>query len=278
MPAEVIHLRQSELSIDDGVAEFSHQRPERRNALSRELRQDYIDMLDRVERDRSIRALIVTGSGGSFCAGGDLKRVKERMSSPDPENGPALSMRNNLLGAHVWLERLRNLEVPVIAAVDGAAYGAGMSLALTADFLLASRRAHFCMSFPKVGMVPDMGALYMVPRMVGMAVAKDLFLTARRVGAEEAKELGLVHSIFEADTLSTEARRFARRFRNGPRGAFGTTKRLLNMSFETSYASLAQLEANAQAVEACTPYHVEAVGRFLRGEPSLYDWDRDAGD
>ncbi|MGA7782985.1 MAG: enoyl-CoA hydratase/isomerase family protein [Paraburkholderia sp.] len=275
MPQEVIALRHAELSITDGIAEFTHQRPEHRNALSTELRQDYVDMLERVESDRSISALIITGSGGSFCAGGDLKAIRERRSNPDPASNPALAMRDNLLGAHAWLSRLRNLEVPVIAAVDGPAYGAGASLALAADFVMISRKASFCMSFHKIGMIPDMGALYIVPRLVGMAVAKDLFLSARRVGADEAKQIGLVHSVVETDALLTNARRFARRFRNGPRGAFGASKRLLNMSFETSYAALAQLEANAQAVETCAPYHADAIARFLRGEPAAYDWDRD---
>lgn len=275
MSPEVIRLRHAELSVQGGVAEFSHQRPEQRNALSPELRQDYCDMLDRVEADRSIRALIITGSGGCFSAGGDLKNVKERLVNPDPESKPAITMRNGLLGAHSWLDRLRNLEVPVIAAVDGVAYGAGMSLALTSDFVIASDRARFCMAFPKIGLIPDMGALYILPRLVGMAVAKELCLTARQVRADEARQLGFVNTVVKAESLLTEARRFARGFRNGPRGAFGATKRLLNMSFETSYAGLAQLEANAQAVETCTAYHSNAIDRFLRGEPSLYDWDRD---
>ncbi len=276
MQAEVIRLRHAELSIADGVAEFSHQRPEQRNALSAEMRQDYADMLARVESDPAIRAIIITGSGGSFCAGGDLKGVKDRMSNTDGAQSPALSMRSNLHGAHAWLGRLRNLEIPVIAAVDGAAVGAGMSLALAADFVMASRRAFFSMVFPKIGLVPDMGALYQMPRLVGMAVAKELLLTARRVPAEEARQLGLVHSVFEGDVLLDEARRFAGRFRSGPRGALGTTKRLLNLSFETPFATMAELEANAQAAETTSSYHAEALGRFVRGEPALYDWDRDA--
>jgi 2-(1,2-epoxy-1,2-dihydrophenyl)acetyl-CoA isomerase len=161
-------------------------------------------------------------------------------------------MRDNLAGAHVWLSRLRNLDVPVIAAVDGAAYGAGASLTLAADFVMASHRAGFCMSFHKIGMIPDMGALYALPRLVGIAVARDLFLTARRVGAEEAKQIGLVHSVFDAQSLLTQARRFARRFINSPRGTTGVTKRLLNMSFETPYAALVQMESGAQASGSLT--------------------------
>ncbi|MGH8783829.1 MAG: enoyl-CoA hydratase/isomerase family protein [Cupriavidus necator] len=276
MQTEIIHSPHAELSINDGVAELSHRRPEKRNALSAEMRRAYCDMLARVESDPTIRALIITGSGGSFCAGGDLKGVKDRMSKPAGAHSPAMTMRNNLLGAHSWIGRLRNLEIPVIAAVDGAAVGAGMSLALAADFVLASRRAWFSMVFPKIGLIPDMGALYVMPRLVGMAVAKELLLTGRRVSAEEGQQLGLVHSLFEADALAEEARRFASRFKNAPRSALGTTKRLLNMSFETPYATLAELEANAQAVETCSPYHGEALDRFVRGEPALYDWDRDA--
>jgi 2-(1,2-epoxy-1,2-dihydrophenyl)acetyl-CoA isomerase len=276
MPDERISLRHSELVLTDGVAEFTHGRPSQRNALSHELRQDYADMIERVGSDQSIRALIITGSGGSFCAGGDLKGVQARMSATDPEDHPALAMRGNLTDGHAWLDSLRHLNLPVIAAVDGAAYGAGMSLALSADFILASDRAQFCMSFARIGLIPDMGAMHMLPRLVGMAAARELFLTARRVGAAEAMSLGFVHAVTGVEDLPAEARQFARRFRNAPRSAVEVTKRLLNMSFETPFGTLAQLEANAQAVQTCTPYHMQAVARFLRGEPALYDWDRGA--
>ncbi|SOZ17126.1 enoyl-CoA hydratase/isomerase family protein [Cupriavidus taiwanensis] len=276
MTTEHINFRHSTFSVTDGVAEFSHQRPVQRNALSAELRHDYADMLDHVEHDPGIHALVITGSGGSFCAGGDLKAVKERLSGSGSTKSAGLSMRANLQDAHVWLDRLRQLDLPVIAAVDGPAYGAGASLALAADFILASRRAAFCMSFLKIGMIPDMGALHTVPRLVGTAVARDLLLTARRVEAEEARRLGLVRDVVDADALLPEARRLARRFRNVPRGALGVTKRLLNVSMETPYALLAQLEANAQGVETGSAYHAETLERFLRGEPPLFDWDREA--
>ncbi len=276
MMTEQFDLRHSRLSITDGIAEFSHLRPAQRNALSAELRLDYVDMIERVETDHDIHALVITGSGGSFCAGGDLKAVKERRSADGTGKNAAIAMRDNLQGAHAWLERLRNLDVPVIAAVDGPAYGAGASLALAADFVLASTRAAFCMSFLRIGMIPDMGALHTVPRLVGTAIARELLLTARRVEAEEARRLGLVRSVFDADALLPEAHRFARRFRNGPRGAIGATKRLLNHSMESPYAVLAQLEATAQGVETGSHYHAQALDRFLRGEPALFDWDREA--
>lgn len=274
MPAEIIQLRDAQLSIEEGVAEFTHQRPERRNPLSMDLREDYKEMLARVEPDRSIRALILTGSGGCFSAGGDLNNLKQRLEKPNAEQNSAAAMRRRMLDVHAWFERLLNLDIPVLAAVDGPAVGAGMSIALAADFVLASRRAYFCMSFVKVGLAPDMAAAYIVPRIVGMAVAKDLMLTARRVDVDEARQLGIVHSIYEPESLLDEARRFARRFTSGSPQALGLTKRLLNRSFETSYAALAELEANSQAVATTTDYHAEAVRRFVGGEPLLYDWDR----
>jgi enoyl-CoA hydratase/carnithine racemase len=274
MSTELIRLRDAQLSIDDGVARFSHERADARNALSANLHDDYRDMLDHVQSDRSIRALVVTGSGGSFCAGGDLKAIQERHAGGDPEARSAAAMRRRIQSGHAWLERLHSLEIPVIAAVDGPAVGAGFSIALAADFILASTRAVFCMSFAKVGLVPDLGAFYFLPRAVGMPMARELALTARRVSANEGKQLGFVHAVHEPEALPAEALRFARRFLAGPREAMGLTKSLMNKSFETPYATLAELEGHAQAVASTTAYHGAAVAGFSRGEPAAYDWDR----
>jgi enoyl-CoA hydratase/carnithine racemase len=274
MTTEIIQLRDAQLTIEEGVALFSHRRPDARNALSPGMHSDYHDMLDRVDSDRDVRALVITGSGGSFCAGGDLKSLREGHASNDPEKRQPEAMRRRVQSAHSWLQRLHSLELPVIAAVDGAAAGAGFSIALAADFILASRRAVFCMSFAKVGLVPDLGAFYFLPRAVGMPMAKELILTARRVKAEEAVQLGFVHSIHETEALLPEALRVARRLACGPREAMGMSKRLLNKSFETPYATLAELECQAQALASAAPYHAEAVAAFVRGDPSAFDWDR----
>jgi enoyl-CoA hydratase/carnithine racemase len=272
MSAESIQLRHAVLTVEDGVAVFTHQRPAARNALSVELRADYADMLDAVEADRAIRALILTGEGGSFCAGGDIRSMTEARERP--ETGSPEAIRRRVMDAHAWMQRLRNLEVPVIAAVDGPAAGAGFSLALAADFVLASSRASFCMSFAKVGLVPDLGAAYLLPRVVGMAAAKELVLTARRLDVEEAKQLGIVHAIHAPDALAQEARAFARRFLAGPREALGFGKRLLNQSFESHYAPLAELECAAQGLASSVPYHAAAISAFLEGRRAQYDWDR----
>lgn len=276
MTTEIIQLRDAQLSIDNGIALFTHQKPASRNALSEDLRRDYTDMLDRVQADRSIRALVITGSGGSFCAGGDLKAARERQGRSDPELNAPDTMRRRLQAIHGWFDRLHGLEIPVIAAVDGPAYGGGFAIALAADFVLASTRASFCMSFAKIGLIPDCSALYMLPRAVGMPMAKELMFTARRVDVAEAQKLGIVHAVHTPEVLQAEALRFARRFVAGPREALALTKSLLNKSFETPYATLAEMECHAQAVASAAAYHAEGIATFLRGEPAAFDWDRDS--
>jgi len=269
-----IQLRHSLLRIANGVAELTHQQPASRNAFSNELRADYFDMLDQIEADRSVRVLIITGSGGSFCAGGDLKSVKRMQEDAGPDtSGPELMCRR-VRTSHQWLRRLRSLDIPVIAAVDGPAAGAGFSLALAADFVLASDRAFFSMSFAKIGLVPDMGALYELPRVVGLSLAKELMFTARRLSAAEAKAVGMVHAIHPADSLVDEARKFAARMVPAPPAAIGLIKRMLNRSFETPYETMLELESQAQGVAAGTAFHADAIAAFVGGKPGLFDWER----
>ncbi len=269
-----IQLRHAVLRIANGVAELTHQQPASRNAFSNELRADYFDMLDQIESDPGIRVLILTGSGGSFCAGGDLKSVKRMQEEAGPNtSGPELMCRR-VRNSHRWLRRLRSLEIPVIAAVDGAAAGAGFSLALVADFVLASDRAFFSMSFAKIGLVPDMGALYELPRVVGLSRAKELMFTARRLSAAEAKAVGMVHAIHPADSLVDEARKFAARLVPAPPAAIAMTKRLLNRSFETSYETMLELESQAQGVASATAFHAEAIAAFVGGRAGGFDWEK----
>ncbi|SPA23040.1 Enoyl-CoA hydratase (fragment) [Cupriavidus taiwanensis] len=140
--------------------------------------------------------------------------------------------------------------------------------------MLASERASFSMVFVKIGLVPDMGALYTLPRSVGMSLAKELMLTGRRLGAEEAKRLGLVHAIHPVDDLGLAARRFAARFVHAPREAVALTKRAVNSAFESSFEASLSTEAQAQSVASAAGYFQDAVSGFLRGEALGFDWDR----
>ncbi|MBO9355747.1 enoyl-CoA hydratase/isomerase family protein [Bordetella petrii] len=270
---EVVRYEESELRIDGPVAEFWHQRPQSRNAMSMALRDDYARMLGRVGGDLAVRALIITGSGGSFCSGGDVKGMSERLGSTDPDVNSPDATRRRLQDSHQWLTLLHELDIPVIAAVDGGAYGAGFSLALQADFVLASSRAVFAMAFARMGAVPDYGALHILPRIVGLASARDLMLTGRRVDAWEAKALGFVYAVHEPDALLPQARSLARRLAQGPREAAALTKKLLNRSFETDYSAMCAFEALAQGLAMHTPFHAFAAARFAAGERPGYDWD-----
>lgn len=266
-------LRESSLAIHDGIAELCHERPQQRHPMTMELRADYRDTLDRIEGDASVRALIITGSDGCFCAGGDVKGMQARLEDA-PELVPAVARERLLADHRGWLHRLRSLQVPVIAAVDGLAVGAGASMALLSDFVLASRRASFCFSFARIGAVPDFGTFHALPRIVGLARAKELLMTARRVGAEEAQELGLVYAVHEPEVLLEQARLLARRLAAGPREVLGMVKSSLNRSFETDVQTLGEIEAHQQAVAMSLPWHHEAVARFVRKEAPLYDWEK----
>ncbi|MCA0242188.1 MAG: enoyl-CoA hydratase/isomerase family protein [Proteobacteria bacterium] len=275
MDATTVAFQESRLTVHGAVAEFSHQRPQARNPISMALRDDYDRMLRIVAADRSLRALIITGSGGSFCAGGDVKDMADRLHDSDPARNSPEATRRRLGDIHRWLTPLHEIDIPVIAAVDGAAMGAGFALALQADFVLASTRARFGMSFARIGAVPDMGALHALPRIVGLARAKELMITGRRVDAAEAKALGIVLEVHAPEALADAAHAFARRLAAAPREATAMTRKLLNRSFETDYLTMAELETYAQAIAMATPYHAEAAARIARGEPPPFDWDRE---
>ncbi len=160
-----------------GVATFTLNRPEALNALSPDLKEDFQTMVDFVDGNADIKALILTGEGRAFCAGGDVKGMTNRLA-----DGPGAS-RQGILEVHGWLQRLHNIDCAVIAAVDGLAFGGGFSLALVADFVFASPKAKFCSVFSRIGLMPDMALAYTLPRVVGAAMAKDLMFTGRSISA-----------------------------------------------------------------------------------------------
>ncbi|MBI4693399.1 MAG: enoyl-CoA hydratase/isomerase family protein [Gammaproteobacteria bacterium] len=249
--------------VVDGVATLTLDYPQRKNALSTEMRVGIVAAIERIRADPDIGAVVLTGAGGDFSAGGDISAMHELTPS---------SVRQRLLDAHRWLEQLMNLDRPVIAAVDGAAFGAGFGLALAADFVLASDRARFCMAFARIGLAPDFGVFYTLPRVVGLQRAKEIIYSAREITANEAKALGLVLEVVPVERLLPRAREIARGLAQGSQVAFGLTKRILNRAFETDPSTLFELEADAQGVAMSTDYFREAIARFGRKEPPLLHW------
>lgn len=251
--------------IADQVATITFDNPGKRNALEPAIRDKLVVALRHIQQDKAIRAVILTGAGGYFCAGGDLKNIAEA----NLDNGGWLVRMQTL---HDWLQVLMTLDRPVIAAVDGAAAGAGFSLALAADFVLATPRARFNMSFLKVGLVPDVGAFYTLPRVVGVQRAKEIMLSARDIDAQEALRLGIVLELHPPEQLLARAQAMARSFVGASPTAVALIKRSLNNALGGGLQDMLSTEAQAQALAAGTAEHREAVARFLNKQPPLFAW------
>jgi len=242
-------------------------RPEQRNALDMEMRTAFASAVSFVRDEPDVRAVVLTGAGGNFCAGGDV-----RVMADQPDTPPNMfDSREGMRELHRWFDELVDLEKPVIAAVDGSAFGAGMSIALAADYVLASSRAKFCCAFARMGYVPDLASMYLLPRLVGLPRAKDLVFTARVVPASEALAIGLVQQIYETDVLG-EALALARRFHDAPVQSLGAVKAVMNHAFESERRVVLAQEAMLQSMCRATKFHKEAVRRFLAKEAQLYDW------
>ena len=229
--------------------------PEKMNALSRDIAAGLSAGVDSFFADAAARALVITGTDKAFCAGGDVRTMTG-------EKKP-LATRGRLHDAHRWVRQLLEGEKPVITAVNGAAVGAGLSLALMGDVVIAAEDAYFAAGFPGVGVVPDLSVIYTLPRAIGFPRAKDLLFSNRRVPAKEALEMGLVSRVVPTAALRDEALKLAGRIASGPSVSFGLTKTLMRRAFETSLDGFLELEALAQATNFTTGDFAEGVAAFL---------------
>lgn len=238
-------------------------RPQRRNALDLGLAEALLATVEQVAVDPDLRSLVITGAGGAFCAGADLGAEAQH-------DDPAFFGRDVVLAHQRWHSALAALEKPVIAAVDGAAVGAGFSLALAADFVFVGPRARLQASFLSVGLIPDLSLLYSLPRLVGLGRAREILYSARPVGAEEALALGIAQALLPAEQLLDAALGYARQFDEAPSRALGLVKTLLNRSYESDRQAMLQLEAAAQSMCADSNYHADAVRRFIGKQGLAY--------
>ena len=250
--------------VDNGVATLTFNNPAKRNAFDPAMRVEMAEVVRIVQTDTRIRALLLTGAGPHFCSGGDLGNI----AASGLDNA---GWRERLSSLHHWLKDLMLLDKPVIAAVDGAAYGAGFSLALAADFIIASTRARFAMSFIRVGVVPDCAAFYTLPRVVGVQRARELMLSGREVSAQEALQLGIATELVAPEALQARAAAIAHGFVGASPIALSLIKRSLAMAANDLPALLEQ-EANAQALAMGTPQHRDAVQAFLDKKPAPFQW------
>jgi enoyl-CoA hydratase/carnithine racemase len=274
MTAKTTTLRRSAVTVDQGVARLEMRDPASRNAFTQELKSDFADVVTMMRGDASIRVLVLAGSGGAFCSGGDLKSLAGQRAPDGSMIRDIEGIRMRLRDSHAWFEGLFNLDQPVIAAIDGPAFGAGFSLALAADFIVATPRTSFCMAFNRIGALPDLAALYMLPRMIGLRRAKDIMMTARVVGVDEALALGIVHSIQPQDKLDAEVMMMAQNLAQGSAQALAMTKLYSNQSLESDYPTMARLEGAGQAICLNSDYFFDAVSRFIERKPAKFTWNR----
>ena len=250
-----------EVRIEGPIAIVALNRPRVRNAMNDEMRIDLIAKLDALSRDDNVRALVITGNGDAFCAGGDIKSMQQRLQA-DPGkvafNGWQRQQRT-----HHAVTSLHNFGKPTIAAVNGAATGLGADLAFCCDFVLASESASFAMTYIARGLIPDGGGMYFLPRRVGLARAKELFFSCRKVEAAEALQLGMADRVCAHDQLLSTAVSWATELSAGSLAAIALTKSILNQSFENGAEDIFAQGSQAQAICYTTAEHRASVEAFL---------------
>lgn len=238
----------------DGIATLTMNRPKAYNALSPELISRLTEELSNCEKDPEVKVVVLTGSGKAFCAGGDLPYIESLDN--------LMEGREYILSAGRLCETIFNLSKPVIAMVNGVAAGAGFNLVLACDLVVCAENVKFVQSFAKVGLVPDCGGAYLLPRVIGLPKAKELMFLAEPLEAEEALKLGIVNQVVGEAELQQAAGVLAARLSHGAAVAIGLTKRLVNQGTGLSLNSALELEADLQTLCLQTSDHKEGVAAF----------------
>jgi 2-(1,2-epoxy-1,2-dihydrophenyl)acetyl-CoA isomerase len=236
--------------------------PNKLNCLEPIFRDDFKSCLRQFDEDPQSPVAILTGKGRAFCAGGDLEELKDGMT--------AVHGVRHMKGCNEIIGMIAGITKPIIAAVNGPAAGAGFSIAMACDIVIASTAASFMQAFTKVGLVPDMGSLYFLPRVIGMHRAKELMWTARRIKAEEAMEIGILNRLVSPETLESEALSLAEDLAAGPAFAIGLSKMLLSRSLENTLQDMMQYEGLAQAICMQSMDHQEGVKAFYEKRKALF--------
>ena len=253
------------VDVTEGVATLTLNRPESRNALTRETSRAIIDAIDGLESRDDVRCLVVTGREGTFCAGGDIDAMLGRLDGDVPLHDAVRDIQQVTSRA---IRRVYGFHRPTVAKVDGVAFGAGGNLAIACDCVLASERARISFGFRQVGLAVDSGTSYLLPRIVGENVAKELVYTGELVEPERAKELGLVNHVYEA--FDEEADAFVEAIASGPSVALETSKRLIEQGFSSDLKQAQDDEAAAQAAVFATADHDEGASAFMESrEPAF---------
>jgi enoyl-CoA hydratase/carnithine racemase len=252
--------------IDEGVATVTFRRPERLNALTFDVYADFRDLLTEIEHREDVAVLVVTGEGDGFCSGGDVNEIIGALQEADSRT---LLEFTRMTGAVV--ERMRRVPIPIIAAVNGVAAGAGAVIALAADMRLMAATSSFQFLFTRVGLAgADMGSAYLLPRVVGLGRASEILLLGERITPAEAVAMGLASRVVENERLLGESQELARRLATGPTLALGATKLALSRELDMDLGSSIEFEAFTQALLMTTEDHAEFYRAFTGKRPP--DW------
>ena len=241
----------------EGILLITLDRPDSLNAIDEAMTTELQQVLKAADRDEAVRCVVITGAGRGFCSGQDLGDLSYEEGSP-PSFGEELRRRYNPL-----IRRIRTLEKPVVAAVNGVAAGAGASLALASDLRIASEEASFVEAFVRVGLIPDSGGTFILPLLVGMARAAEMAFTGRKVDAAEALEWGLVNRVVAPAELMDETMTLASELADLPTKAIGLTKRAFNRKLMPDLETDLEYEAYLQEIAGRTEDHTEGVEAFL---------------
>ncbi len=242
-------------SIENNVARITFNRPTVFNSMHQAMRSEILEALDTCANDAGVRAVLITGTGKAFCAGEDLQEVT------DP-NGPSLTTIIST-GYNPIVQKIRNLEKPVVMAVNGVAAGAGANIALAGDVVVAAVSATFTQAFSKIGLIPDSGGTWTLPRLVGFQRASALMLLSDKVNAEDAQAMGMVYKVFHDETFLTESIELAETLAQMPTRGLALTKKALNRSFDSTFSEQLLLEDQLQTEAGSTADYREGVAAFL---------------
>lgn len=247
------------------MLELTLNRPEVLNSFNADLSHALLEAMELADSDASVRAVLLTGAGRAFSAGQDLAEALPREGEPLPDISEIVRKRYNAI-----ILAIRNLEKPVICAVNGIAAGAGANLAFACDLTIAAREASFVESFSRLGLIPDTSGTFFVPRLVGLQRAVGMFFLAEKISAERAREWGLIWDVLPGAELMDHARQLASKLAAGATRGFGLTKRAVNASFGNTLAQQLEVEASAMQEAGSTRDYEEGVRAFLEKRSPLY--------
>jgi len=250
------------LTKENGVAYISFNRPEKYNSFNREMLLTLQAHLRDCDMDEAVRCIYITGAGKGFCAGQDLAEAT------DPNGAELETIVREHYNPTIML--LRNIEKPIIAAVNGVAAGAGANIALACDIVLANESASFLQAFSKIGLIPDSAGTFFLPRLVGMQRAAALMITGEKVSAKDAVAMGMIYKYFPDDVFEAETKKMAQTIAQMPTKGIGLTKRLLNHSYQNDLAAQLEMEKDLQVQAGQSEDFKEGVAAFLEKRKPVF--------